>query len=383
MCPARKQKTLRSEVLPFTYPKLHKGQKWYVDFYSLDPAEGVMKRKKYHLDGIAKITERRKRAAELIEQITRLLREGWSPWVGENDSKNYIPIEIAIEKYRKYLEKIPKYTTQKSYTAFLNQLEIYMKGMLLKPKYIYQLNTGFFAGFLDYLYYDKEVSARTRNNYRVWCSTFMNFFLEREFCSTNPVEKIKAIPEDPKKRKPLDARMLRRLYTYLKETDPMMLLACRMEYYTFIRPRELCAVRISDISVAKQTVYVSGTDSKNKRDANVGLNRDVIMLMVELGVLSKPGDWYLFGDKLKPGKKQGDPEMFRRKWLKIRKALKWGDEYQFYSLKDSGIRDLANEAGIVVARDQARHTDISTTNKYLQGRDLPVHDETKTFHGEL
>lgn len=64
-----------------------------------------MKRKKYHLDGIAKITERRKRAAELIEQITRLLREGWSPWVGENDSKNYIPIEIAIEKYRKYLEK--------------------------------------------------------------------------------------------------------------------------------------------------------------------------------------------------------------------------------------------------------------------------------------
>jgi len=39
--------------------------------------------------------------------------------------------------------------------------------------------------------------------------------------------------------------------------------------------------------------------------------------------------------------------------------------------------------GIVIARDQARHTDISTTNKYLQGRDLPVHDETKHFKGEL
>ena len=108
MCPAHRQKTLRSGVLPFTYPKLHKGQKWYVDLYSFDPAEGMMKRKKYHLDGIAKITERRKRAAELIEQITRLLREGWSPWVGENDSKNYIPIEIAIEKYRKYRLK-PKF----------------------------------------------------------------------------------------------------------------------------------------------------------------------------------------------------------------------------------------------------------------------------------
>jgi hypothetical protein len=55
----------------------------------------------------------------------------------------------------------------------------------------------------------------------------------------------------------------------------------------------------------------------------------------------------------------------------------------FYSLKDSGIRDLANAAGIVVARDQARHADISTTNKYLQGSSLTVHEETKHFEGHL
>ena len=57
--------------------------------------------------------------------------------------------------------------------------------------------------------------------------------------------------------------------------------------------------------------------------------------------------------------------------------------YMFYSLKDSGIRDLANAVGIVVARDQARHADISTTNKYLQGSSLTVHEETKHFEGHL
>lgn len=67
----------------------------------------------------------------------------------------------------------------------------------------------------------------------------------------------------------------------------------------------------------------------------------------------------------------------------MRKALHWSDEYQFYSLKDSGIRDLANSQGIVIARDQARHTDVATTNKYLQGRDMPVHVETKHFKGAL
>ena len=32
----------------------------------------------------------------------------------------------------------------------------------------------------------------------------------------------------------------------------------------------------------------------------------------------------------------------------MRKALKWNDCYQFYSLKDSGIRDLANVQGEIM-----------------------------------
>lgn len=383
MCPAHKQTTYRSEVLNFTYPRLHTGKKWYVDFMSFDPAVGAMKRKKYHLDGIPKITDRRKRAAELIESLTKLLRQGWSPWVGSDEGKIYVKIDAAFERYRKSLTKIEKYTTQKSYTSFLNNLEIYISEQVLRPMYVYQLNAGFFSDFLDWLFFEREVSARTRNNYRAWCSALMAFFVEREFVTSNPVEKIKPIPEQPKKRQPLDSRMLRRLQSYLEETDRMMLLACRMEYYTFIRPQELCSVKISDISVKEQSVFIPSSASKNKRDGKVGLNAEIIKLMVDLGVLSKPGDWYLFGDKMRPSKVKGSSEQFRRKWIKVRKALKWGDEYQFYSLKDSGIRDLANSAGIVIARDQARHADISTTNRYLQGRNLPVHDETKTFKGDL
>ena len=56
--------TSTNNVLGFTYPKLHKGKSWYIDFYAFDPADGKMKRKKYMLDGIVKVTERRKRAAE-------------------------------------------------------------------------------------------------------------------------------------------------------------------------------------------------------------------------------------------------------------------------------------------------------------------------------
>ena len=65
----------------------------------------------------------------------------------------------------------------------------------------------------------------------------------------------------------------------------------------------------------------------------------------------------------------------------MRKALKWDKCYQLYSLKDSGIRDLANAHGVVVARDQARHSDISTTNRYIQRHGVQY--ETLNFEGNL
>ncbi len=383
MCPARKNFSPKSEVLSFTYPKLHATKTWYVDFTSFDPATGTMRRKKYHLDSIKKITDRRKRAAELIEALTRQLRSGWSPWVNVDDNRGYVLIEDALNKYEAYLEKLPKLKTRQSYGSKLNVLREYISLQLLPPRYVYQYTTSFVAEFLDWLYFDREVTGRTRNNYRGWCSSLAGFFMEREYISSNPVEKIRNVAEKEKKRQPLTAQMLRQLSSYLKEKDPLFFLACMMEYYTMIRPEELSNVRIRDIDLREQSVFIPASVSKNKRDGKVGLNDEIGRLMIELDLFRHDGDCFIFGDRMRTCHIKASGEIFRRQWLKVRRALRWGDEYQFYSLKDSGIRDLANAMGIVIARDQARHTDISTTNKYLQGRDLPVHDETKHFKGGL
>lgn len=383
MCATRKNFSPKSEVLGFTYPKLHTGKSWYVDFFSLDPATGTMRRKKYMLDSIGKVTDRRKRAQEMIESLMKLLRSGWSPWVNVNDNRGYTLLEEAFEKYEKSLEKLPKLKTRQSYSSRLNVLREYIKNRVIPPKYVYQFDTSFVSDFLDWLYLDRDVTGRTRNNYRGWCSSLAAYFIEREYISTNPVVKIKMVPEDAKKRQPLTSEMLQSLRNYLKEKNPIFLLACMMEYYTMIRPEELSNLRIKDISLKEQSVFVAAEFSKNKRDGKVGLNDELIKLMLDIELFKWPGDCYIFGDKLQHCMKKASSEIFRREWKKVRAALKWKDIYQFYSLKDSGIRDLANAKGIVIARDQARHTDVSTTNKYLHGRDMPVHDETKHFKGSL
>lgn len=115
----------------------------------------------------------------------------------------------------------------------------------------------------------------------------------------------------------------------------------------------------------------------------VGLNDEIVKQMLELDIFSHDSNDYLFSTGFKPGKKKITTRILRNGFYKMRSALKLPKTYMFYSLKDSGIRDLANAAGIVVARDQARHADISTTNKYLQGSSLTVHEETKHFEGNL
>ena len=103
--------------------------------------------------------------------------------------------------------------------------------------------------------------------------------------------------------------------------------------------------------------------------------------MIDLDVLNKPGDYYLFGKNFLPNPKRENADQFNRRWKKMRNALGWDDCYQFYSLKDTGIRDMANAQGVVVARDQARHRDITTTNKYIQKHG--VQSSTLHFEGGL
>lgn len=62
-----------------------------------------------------------------------------------------------------------------------------------------------YVDFLDYLILNKDVSAKTRNNYRTWLSTFSTWLTERLYVDTNPVDDIHMLKEDEKFRDPLSA----------------------------------------------------------------------------------------------------------------------------------------------------------------------------------
>ena len=193
--------------------------------------------------------------------------------------------------------------------------------------------------------------------------------MEKQYLIKNPVENIRMLQEDEKKRSALSSADIQKLKKYLKKENPYFLFLCQFAYYTFIRPDEITNIKLSDIYLKEQKVFIASSISKNRKDGMVGFKN--------------PGDYYLFGKGFKPSKEKVTTKVYRNYFNKVREKLRFPDSYQFYSLKDSGIRDLANAEGIVIARDQARHADVSTTNKYLKGASMTVHEETKHFNGEF
>lgn len=382
MCP-RKSTAKLVDVLGYTLPKLHEGKKWYVDFYAPDPETKEVRRKKYYVDGVKGKRARRAAADSIIAKLTTKLRSGWNPWAETKCASGTKLFNEVLDSYLNNLGKSHRKSSVYNYTSRAKVLREYIATLKTPPLYAYQFDRTFCMGFLDWILSEHDASARTRNNYRGWLSALGEFMVDRGHLDDNPVSRIKKMQEPRKRRQPMSSEMLHTLFRHRKETDKRFLLACLMEYYTFIRPNELRHVRLRDISIKDQTVFIPCDVSKNKKDGKVSLNEEIIRLMVELKVFDNPADYYLFGKGFTPSVKMCKADMFNRRWADLRKELKFDNDIKFYSLKDSGIRDLSNSAGVVTARDQARHQDVATTNKYLGGRDLSAPEAAKHFKGEL
>ena len=382
------EKTSIYSIISYSVPRLHTGKSWYVDFQAYDPTTGKMRRKKYMLNAIKSAKERRDRANEIITNLNVKLRSGWNPWAQVESSRQYTPYIDVINAYHIYIETLHKKggikkNTLLDYQKRLRILNQYVSKRLPATLYVYQVDQAFINDFLDYVLLDRDASARTRNNYRTWISSLCSWMVEKQYLTTNPAEGVKSIAEGTKFRRAIEPNDLLKMKKYLKKSNPHYLLLCQFAYYTFIRPEEISNIRLSDIRLHEQKVFVAGDVSKNRKDGMVGLNDAVIRSMLDMDIFSYPDHFYLFGKDFQPSAAKASARTYRDYFRKLREKLHWPMEYQFYSLKDSGIRDLANAEGIVIARDQARHADISTTNRYLSGRQLAVHEETKHFKGEL
>ncbi|MCE9240212.1 site-specific integrase [Bacteroides thetaiotaomicron] len=375
------------EIQGFTPPVLHAGKDWYIDFYAFDPVKGYMRRKKIKLNFIKKANERRKYARDYMIRLSEKLSLGWNPWIEQEQGNAYLLFKDVTDKYRTYIYKMFKDghyrpETLKSYSSYLHNMELYNSEKKAPITYIYQFDKDFCVMLLEEVYITRDNTAFTRDNYLGFLKSFSSFCLDRNYLTKNPTEGISSIGRKGKKkiRTQLKKEELVKLMEYLKEKNPHFLLASYILYYCFIRPSEMSKLRLSNISLSRQTIFVPDAISKNKKDGTITLPAKVIHLMLDLNIFDMPNDYFLFSDQFKPGTKQRTEKMFRDWWAyHVRKDLKLPTKYKFYSLKDTGITNMLRHYDTLSVRDQARHSSILMTDIYTPHDIQEANDLIKNY----
>ena len=378
------------KIKSYTPPTLHCGRETYISFNAYDPAEGRMKRKRIKLNAIEP-KQRKKYANDLIKRLTEKLIMGWNPWIEKENGTAYMLFRDCCEKYRQYIDKLLKdgayrYETHKSLASYLKNMMDWNEKRLIPITYIYQFDKDFCVQFLDEIYINRDNTAFTHDNYLGFLRQFGHWCCQKNFLKTVPTEGLSVLGRGAKKkkRKTIEPHHLNMIHDYLEQKNKHFLLASYILYYCFIRPAEMARLKIGNINLAKQTIYIEDTISKNKKDGTITLPVKVIHLMLDLNIFSSPSNYYLFSEGFIPGKKKVSEKIFRDYWARyVRKDLNLPDTYKFYSLKDTGITDMLRHQDVLSVRDQARHSSILMTDTYTPHDIQKANEIIKSYEGDF
>lgn len=380
------------EIISYTPAELRVGKETYVSLYAYDPLSNKLRRKRYKLNHIESPAERKRYGRELCARLNEQLRNGWNPFIETDSGKGYAKFEEAVTDWIRRQERLMKdgvtrEATYVEYASKVRNLLKYNRNQRIPIVYIYQMDASFLNDFLDYIYIDRGNTAKTYNNYIRVISVMCKFFLSRGYISTDPCAQIKSISRNrlpQKERNVISSADLRKIYEYLSEHNRHFLLACYLEYYCFVRPKELSMLLVGDISYKSRTILIRKEVAKNRKEEIATMPEVVIRMLIDLDIHAHPDNFYIFSYNFMPGRDRRSEKTFRDEWLKMRRKLKLPENYQFYSLKDSGVTDmLEKNIPAIAVRNQARHSSVSVTEIYTQRRERKANEEIAKFEGNF
>ena len=354
----------------------------YVVYSVTNPETGNFVYRRIKLNFIKSSRERKKYAEDLIKQLNAKLANGYNPFTHETAEKLVLLSEAVTDFLKQKRRDVEtRAICADTFTDYAQHLRLFAEH-IGKDCYCYKLKAATVNAFLDYIYIDKQRTAITRNHYLQTLKTFFTYCRNRDYIAVNPAEKIAPLRPGRKQREPIPENQLQHIFDYLRQHDKYYLLACYLLYGCFIRPSEICKLRLSALNFANQTIYISADISKNKKAQSVTIPHNIGLYMLDLEIYNYPSDYYIIGFHCRPAAEPCTVQTLRRRWKEIREKLSLPASYQFYSLKDSGITKMISMLDVAEVRDQARHHNISITDVYTDRTRKDGNDKIKRLNFE-
>lgn len=292
-------------------------KEWYV--YFSFTFNGVKYDRKLR-EGINRIKSRKQRTLEgtaLADARHQWLKSGWNPVtdpkfklrnavIGEHAAA--LTVQTALQWA---LDK--KKLATKSRQDYANQLE-YIKSAATALGYTGLPITEFkrfnVKCLLEQLDKDKSLSNHGYNKYRDTIRALCGELLQWEVIEYNPAAKIIGRQEvESDKYQALTEDEKQRIAEYLLANHFRFFVYSLVIYHTGIRPKEVLALRISDLDLKGQMIKIvpdlDEENAKTKKVRRVPVNNELLFYLYQLELHKYPEDYYIFGSPFGPGGNRG------------------------------------------------------------------------------
>jgi len=301
----------------FSNPKIYTAngdlsKRWYVYYSFRNPKTGKLKRLKNIYGSVNSFKNKEDRLALLSryrKRLLNLLKEGYDPYVNntalyqskiatkttkkvpivnskkqsfEASTKVEAPkIEVSVSENKENAESKSNFSLREAFDYSLKLKEKlvgkrtlqdyqYASNALVKwanenhpdIKSIDQFNK---KAAMDYL---NDVllrsSSRNRNNYRLSLSSLMQILEDNEIITENPMKKTSVLRTVPKRNKAYNKADQEKIFEYLEKEDPILLLFIKFVSYNFLRPLEVCRLKVKDFDLNNNTIQFKAKNSPLK-----------------------------------------------------------------------------------------------------------------------
>ncbi|WP_207632737.1 tyrosine-type recombinase/integrase [Foetidibacter luteolus] len=242
---------------------------------------------------------------------------------------------------------------------------------------------------LERLCIDKNLSNHAYNKYATFICGLFSILHNWEIIEYNPASKIprRAIAESNKyeeltsdEKKAIEQR-LKQHFTYYVCT--------LIVYHTGIRPKEVLALKISDIDLERQLININPDlkeeNSKTKTKRRVPINAELTSLLQELNLRDYPANYYVFGKHADRSGKRGNKcvsvghsDFLKSSPIRVRRNLiteTWdtivkkelGINKYLYALKHTGADDkIMAGVDLDALRSMYGHSNKKMTERYVK-----------------
>lgn len=346
------------------------GKPWYVYYYYRHPTTHKLV-KQTNIKAGANIFKDKASRFYILKQyqyaLSVILQEGYNPYGENGNLKEYLrnrgiekpktpqieakptvvidPNFISIkEAFTTGLTLKEHVMSKSSFTKFKSRVLRFQKWLISKgitpKKNITSITKKTVIQYLNDVL--QNTSPRSRNNTRTDIASLFQVLEDNEIIQSNFVKNINKIRAIPTRHKSYTPELLIRIDEYLLENEKVLRLFIQFISYNFLRPLEVCRLRIGDIDVANKRLTVKAKNQALKTkiipqilldeipDISKFKEDDLLFNMNEIG-----GTW-----ETEETNRRG---YFTNRFKKVKEHFGLGQDYTMYSFRHTYISKLYRE----------------------------------------